>query len=205
MFNACFIKSATKPGGYPEYRDSEGSLLPEVAVAGRSNVGKSSLLNHLFRRRKLAKISTTPGKTRCLNFFVVDDRMLFADLPGYGWAKVSKEIRKQWGPMVQTYLQERTSLQLILLLLDIRRLPNDDDKRLVEWIIAYEKAMILVLTKTDKVSSNVQSANTKKILQSLGLENVHYVHYSTKKDLGRSQLIAMINDALADETAAIQG
>src|SRR5262245_55930539 len=131
--NAKFIKTAVKAKDYPVLRDLSGNILPEIAVAGRSNVGKSSLLNHLFHSPNLVKTSSTPGKTQALNFFTVNDELTFVDLPGYGYAKVPQSIRKEWGPMVQEYLQKREMLKLILFLFDIRRLPNEEDIEFLEW------------------------------------------------------------------------
>ncbi|MCB1112937.1 MAG: YihA family ribosome biogenesis GTP-binding protein [Chlamydiales bacterium] len=197
--NAQFIKTAIKPKDYPNLRDLKGRSMLEVAVAGRSNVGKSTLLNHLFQRKNLVKTSSVPGKTQALNFFTIDDSLAFVDLPGYGYAKVPQKIRSQWGPMVQTYLEEREQLKLLLFLLDIRRIPNDDDLQLLNWALHNGHAMILVLTKVDKVKANERKKNTQKILEAFNLENLHYVHYSAEKNVGRKELIAMINDALRSE------
>lgn len=194
--NPRFVKSAVKPENYPVLRDEGGHILPEIAVAGRSNVGKSSLINHLFRHGKMAKISSTPGKTRLLNFFTIDDSLAFVDLPGYGFAKVPKTVKIKWGEMVQTYLSERSSLQLILFLFDIRRLPTGEDKELLEWIAYNQKSMILVLTKVDKLSKGAREGMRQKILNSFEAENVHTVYYSTTKNEGRPQLIKMINEAI---------
>lgn len=194
--NAEFIKTAVKPDQYPVIRNEAGQILPEIAVAGRSNVGKSSLLNHLFNQKGLVKTSSTPGKTQALNFFKVNDRLAFADLPGYGYAKVPISMRKSWGPMVQNYLAKRETLQLILFLFDIRRMPNDEDRQFLEWIAQNQKAAILVLTKVDKVTVNEKNRNTQKILDAFQTENLHYVHYSVLKNKGRKELIAMIADAL---------
>ncbi len=200
MFKARFIKTAILPKDYPVIRNDSGQLLPEIAVAGRSNVGKSSLLNHLFHTKHLVKTSSTPGKTQALNFFTLDDQLAFADLPGYGYAKVSQSIKKQWGPMVKSYLEKRETLKLILFLLDIRRIPNEEDFQLLDWIVYQQKAMILVLTKVDKVNRNERQLNTTKILDALGASNIHYVYYSATKNQGRRELMAMIKDALEEES-----
>jgi GTP-binding protein len=194
-----FVKSATTSANYPVIRDAGGNLLPVIAVAGRSNVGKSSLLNQLFRRKGLVKTSATPGKTQLLNFFTVDDTLAFVDLPGYGFAQVPVETRKQWGPMVHGYLEQRETVKLILFLFDIRRLPNQDDLQLLNWIVHTNKAVILVLTKVDKVNRGARQSQTQKILKGLGFERLHYVHFSVTENIGRRELIAMIIDALADE------
>ena len=200
--NAKFIKSATKVSAYPVMKLPSGVEMTEIAVAGRSNVGKSSLLNHLFQSRDLVKTSSVPGKTQLINFFTLDGALSFVDLPGYGYAKVPMEVRKNWGPMIQEYLEKRSQLKLILLLFDIRRIPNDEDRELIEWIVAAEKSVILVLTKIDKVTNNEKTANSRKIMQAFNCENLHYTFYSTTKNVGRKELISMLIDALADEKIA---
>lgn len=197
---AKFIKTAILPKDYPLIRNSNGQILPEVAVAGRSNVGKSSLLNHLFLSKHLVKTSSVPGKTQALNFFTFEDQIAFADLPGYGYAQVPQSVKKEWGPMVQNYLEKRETLKLILFLMDIRRIPNQDDLQFLDWVVHCEKSMILVLTKVDKVKREERKANTAKILEALGAGNIHYVNYSTTKNQGRRELLAMIHDALIEES-----
>jgi GTP-binding protein len=200
MSKAKFVKTAILPKDYPVIRNARGQILPEVAVAGRSNVGKSSLLNHLFHSKHLVKTSSTPGKTQALNFFIFEDHLAFADLPGYGYAQVPQSVKKQWGPMVRSYLEKRETLKLILFLIDIRRIPNEDDLQLLDWIAHEQKAMILVLTKVDKVNRNERKMNTEKIIESLGAGNVHYVYYSATKNEGRRELLGMIEEAVADES-----
>ncbi len=197
--NARFITTAMAAKGYPILKDLSGNILPEIAVAGRSNVGKSSLLNHLFHSKGLVKTSSTPGKTQALNFFVVDDKLGFVDLPGYGYAKVPEGTRKHWGPMVQGYLKNRETLKLILFLFDIRRLPNEEDKEFLEWAAHANKAVILVLTKVDKVTTNEKKANTQKIMNAFDTQNLHSVHYSVTKNIGSKELTQMIFEALKDE------
>lgn len=197
--NPKFIKTALKPAQYPILKDSQGNFLPEIAVFGRSNVGKSSLLNDLFKAKNLVKTSSKPGKTQCLNFFTLDERLTFVDLPGYGFAEVPIQVRKNWGPMVQTYLDGREELKLTLFLFDIRRKPVDEDIELLEWIAKANKAVILVLTKVDKVGRSELASNTQQILKAFGCENLHYVHYSVPKKVGRHPLTQMINDALQSE------
>lgn len=203
--NARFIKSATAAKAYPLMKLPSGAEMTEIAVSGRSNVGKSSLLNHLFQSKDLVKTSSVPGKTQLLNFFSLNDTLSFVDLPGYGYAKVPMQVRKNWGPMIQEYLEKRSQLKLILLLFDIRRIPNDEDRQLVEWIAAADKSMILVLTKVDKVTTNEKAANTRKILQAFNCENLHYTHYSTTKNVGRKELISMLIDAILPESDSDDG
>jgi GTP-binding protein len=194
--NAKYVKTALLPKDYPTMRDLSGNILPEIAVAGRSNVGKSSLLNHLFVSKGLVKTSSVPGKTQALNFFTVDDKLAFVDLPGYGYAQVPIKVRKQWGPMIQRYLETRETLKLILFLFDIRRIPNEEDKQLIEWAAYHQKPLILVLTKVDKVTQNEKRSNTQKILHAFDADSLHYVHYSTTKNVGRNELIHKLMDAL---------
>lgn len=200
--SARFVKSAVHPKDFPSLQTPSGQLMPEVAVAGRSNVGKSSLLNHLFQRKGLVKTSSIPGKTQMINFFTVDEAVAFVDLPGYGYAKVPLEVRKKWGPMVHNYLEKRSALKLILLLFDIRRMPNEEDMLLIEWAAQQDKALILVLTKVDKVSTNEKTNNTKKILQAFNCQNLYYILYSTVKNIGRKELVHLITEALSDGAAS---
>lgn len=197
--NPKFITTAIWPKDYPRLLNPSGKPLLEIAVAGRSNVGKSSLLNHLFQSKNLVKTSSVPGKTQAINFFTLDEKIVFVDLPGYGYAKVPVSVRKQWGPMMQRYLKEREELQLILYLFDIRRIPNEEDIQFLEWMAMAGKAVILVLTKVDKVKLNEKKQATQKIMESFGAENLHFVHYSSTKNAGRKELIAMIQDALSEE------
>ncbi len=196
---ARFITSATSSKSYPSDKDSSGKFIPEIAVAGRSNVGKSTLLRSLFRNKRLVKTSATPGKTQLINFFAIDDELIVVDLPGYGYAKVPERIRKCWGPMIQTYLNERQSIQLILFLIDIRRIPNADDFQFLEWAANSQKSVILVITKVDKVSKQEKTKNTQKILDAFNCENLQHVYYSSKQSDGIKELIININNALNSE------
>jgi GTP-binding protein len=148
ILSAEFIKSATEPSHYPE------GVFPEVAFVGRSNVGKSSLINALVRRKNLAKTSNTPGRTQLINFFLINHRYAFVDLPGYGFARVPEAVRRNWGPMVETYLKERTNLRLVILIMDIRRDPVAQDLDLLQWLNQCRIPVLLVLTKIDKLSKS---------------------------------------------------
>jgi len=141
--SARFVKSAQQPDDFP--RDQR----PEVAFCGRSNIGKSSLLNTLTNSRGLARTSSTPGRTQTINFFIIDDRLYFVDLPGYGYAKVAKEIRKNWGPMIENYLRDRPQLKLTIMLVDARMPPTATDVLMKEWLDHCHIQNIIVLTKTD--------------------------------------------------------
>lgn len=194
-----FVKSAVTAEGYPQLKDDQGRLLPEIAIAGRSNVGKSSLINHLFRSPGLARTSSRPGKTQLINFFVLGSSISFVDLPGYGYAEVPLSVRKEWGPMIQDYLQTRTQLQLLLFLFDVRRKPTEEDLQLMEWIAHAEKGVILVLTKVDKLSQSQVVSQTRQILEQFAVPNLHYVHYSVPKNRGRDSLLRLVNDAFQEE------
>ncbi|MBA3956999.1 MAG: YihA family ribosome biogenesis GTP-binding protein [Parachlamydiaceae bacterium] len=193
--HAKFIKTALKPVHYPVLRNVKEQIMPEVAVVGRSNVGKSTLLNHLFQSKGLVKTSASPGKTQAINFFTLNDQLAFVDLPGYGYAKVPLDTRKDWAPMIEQYLTTREPLQLILFLFDIRRIPNEEDLELLEWIAHHGKPVVLVLTKVDKVTVNVRNTNTQKILNALNYE-MPFTHYSATENVGRQELIKKITHLL---------
>ena len=159
--SAEFIKSAVWPPQYPPAK------LPEIAFVGRSNVGKSSLINTLVGRKKLAKTSSTPGRTQLINFFTINEKVSFVDLPGYGFAKVAQLVKKDWGDMIAAYLRERQSLALVVLILDIRRDPSEDDLSLRDWLENYRIPYLYILTKTDKLSNNQSIARKRAIESSL--------------------------------------
>jgi GTP-binding protein len=156
--SAEFVKSAVWPNQYPP------ATMPEIAFVGRSNVGKSSLMNALVGRKRLAKTSNTPGRTQLINFFTVNDRFFFVDLPGYGFAKVPQSIKKDWGEMIETYLRERRNLALVIFILDIRRDPGADDLSLRDWLSSYRIPCVVILTKSDKLS-NQQALGHKKLIE----------------------------------------
>lgn len=139
---------------FPTLKDPRGNLLPEIALVGRSNVGKSSLINHLLNQNKLAKTSATPGKTQLLNFFLVDEQFLLVDLPGYGFAKAPPEAVEKWSRAIDAYINQRSTLKLILLLIDSRRDFSPEDRSLIEWAEHKQIPLLLIFTKTDKLSSS---------------------------------------------------
>jgi len=180
--SAEFVISAVRPQQYP------AEELPEFAFAGRSNVGKSSLINTLVSRRKLVQTSSTPGKTRLINFFRVNDALMFVDLPGYGYARVSEEERRKWRPMIEQYLSRRENLKAVVLILDIRRTPNEEDAQLLNWLARREIAAVLVVTKTDKLSKTSQAKQLKIIAGALETDPDELVLFSAKSRQGRDVL-----------------
>jgi len=184
--SADFVTSAVEPSQYP----AEG--LPEIAFAGRSNVGKSTLINCLVNRRNLVKTSSTPGKTRLINFFSVNGRLLLVDLPGYGYAKVSQKERKKWGPMVETYLSGRQSVKGVILLIDLRRLPRDEELQIRDWLTHYQTPLLIVLTKADKLKKNARQKQRQAIAESLGVAPELLVLFSAKTRLGRETVLDQI-------------
>ncbi|MDD5712895.1 MAG: ribosome biogenesis GTP-binding protein YihA/YsxC [Smithellaceae bacterium] len=180
--SAEFVKSATAPSHYPREN------LPEVAFVGRSNVGKSSLINALVQRKNLARTSNTPGRTQLINFFRVNDNVVFVDLPGYGFAKVPEQVRRNWGPMIEDYLKQSAALRLVILILDIRRDPSDEDLLLIEWLIAYGRPFIFVLTKADKLSRNEQIMRKKKIGIVIGEAGGGTILFSARTGEGRTAI-----------------
>ena len=189
--SAEFIKSAVKPSQYPP------ADLPEIAFAGRSNVGKSSLINTLVNRKNLVKTSSTPGRTQLLNFFNVNDRLTFVDLPGYGYAKVPVSVRKEWGPMIEKYLSTRSSLCGVVLIMDIRRKPQDAEIDFILWLKQYNIACILVLTKTDKLSKSKQNKQLHMIASTLELEHGDLTLFSAKTRKGKDAVWNLINHLVA--------
>ncbi len=159
-----FIKSATRPAHYPE------ESLPEIAFAGRSNVGKSSLINILVNRKNLVRTSNTPGRTQLINFFRINDAFTFVDLPGYGFAKVPLAIKKEWGPMMQTYLSRRENLRVVVLILDIRRIPSEEDLQMLQWLQSNGIPPLIVVTKCDKLSKSQRARQVAVIARQIGME-----------------------------------
>ena len=189
-----FITSAVKRNQYPV------DVRPEVAFVGRSNVGKSSIINALTNRKKLAKVSQTPGKTRLINFFLINDEMYLVDLPGYGYAKVSKKEKESWGKTIETYLIEREQLKKVVLLVDSRHKPTADDILMHEWIKHFGYKVIVIATKSDKLSNN-EIGKSKKLIKEtlkLGPEDEFYSFSSVKKN-GKEELIDNIFGDLVEE------
>ena len=168
------------------------SPLPEVAFAGRSNVGKSSLLNSLVRRKSFARVSRTPGRTREINFFRINNGFVLVDLPGYGYARISKEKKAEWRPMIESYLRRTTQLRGIVLLLDIRREPSDDDRAMLDFLAEVEVPTIVALTKTDKLSKAAAREQAAVITRSLALQSEQVIPFSAQTGEGRVELLEAI-------------
>jgi len=172
-----FITSAADKEGFPK------TDLPEIAFIGRSNVGKSSMINALLERKKLVKVGNTPGKTRLINFFNIEDKYIFVDLPGYGYAKTSKAERKKWGRLIESYLKTRTQIKACVLIIDIRRIPSGDDFLMIDWLSDNEIPILLTATKTDKVSRNELEKQINKIAETLSVTPNTVLPFSaTRKD-----------------------
>jgi GTP-binding protein len=177
---------AEKHGWRPE------SSLPEVAFAGRSNVGKSSLLNALVRRKSFARVSRTPGRTREINFFRINNTFVLVDLPGYGYARISKAKKAEWRPMIESYLRRTTQLRGIVLLLDIRREPSEDDRAMLDFLAELGVPTIVALTKADKLNKTDAREKVAKVSRMLALEPDQVIQFSAHSGEGRVELLEAI-------------
>jgi GTP-binding protein len=182
---------ATLGGWRPE------STMPEVAFAGRSNVGKSSLLNRLIHRKKFARVSNTPGRTREVNFFKVNDAFVLVDLPGYGYARVSKERRAEWRPLIESFLRSSTELRGIVQLLDARHDPTGEDRQMLDFLSELEIPTIVVLTKIDKLRPAERKKQVADISAAVGLEQEQVIAFSAVTGEGRDELAEAMNDLIA--------
>jgi GTP-binding protein len=182
-----FLKSAFQKEHFP------AADRPEIAFAGKSNVGKSSLINTLTNRKKLARTSSTPGRTQAINFFDINGRVYFVDLPGYGFAKVPLQVKKSWGKMVEAYLKSRPNLKTVVVILDIRREISPDDLGLLDWLDHYQIQPMVILTKVDKLSRNQAFSRSKtlgKNLEDYGITNP--ILFSAKTGQGREEIWELI-------------
>ena len=180
--SAEFVTSATKPSQYPPAK------FPEMAFAGRSNVGKSSLINTLANRKRLVKTSSTPGRTQLINFFDINDTVTFVDLPGYGYARVPAAVRRKWGPMIETYLSGRRTLKGVVVILDIRRTPREEEFNLITWLEHYAIGRLFVLTKADKLSKTKQDKQRTAVAGSLMMDSSDLILFSAKSRKGREEV-----------------
>lgn len=166
--------------------------LPEVAFAGRSNVGKSSLLNRLVRRKRFARVSNTPGRTREINFFVVNQQFVFVDLPGYGYARVSKEKRAEWRPLIEGYLRSSSELRGIVQLLDVRHDPTGDDRQMLAFLAELGVPTLFALTKIDKLTPKQRAERLPALMDELQLSEDQVIPFSAVTGEGRDELAAAV-------------
>jgi GTP-binding protein len=187
-----FVKSAVYEKDYPEQLSNV-----EFAFVGRSNVGKSSLINSLTNRKKLAKTSKTPGRTQLINYFLINEDTYFVDLPGYGFAKVPMAVKENWGTIIGDYLSSDRK-KLVFVLLDIRRVPSGEDMEMLEWLAHYEVPYTIIFTKTDKLSNNEKFKQLKAIRKKLVFDNDDVLFYSALKCIGREELLEYIEEEIEE-------
>ena len=187
--------TAVKPDQYP------AGDMPEIALVGRSNVGKSSIINSLLNRKGLAKVSSEPGKTRGINFYNIDDTLYFVDLPGYGYAKVSKKEKIFWAKMIETYLNTRNQLKLVVMLVDIRHTPTADDKLMYSWILGRGIGHMVIATKADKIPRGQIQKRLSEIRKVLGIRaDVSLTAYSSETGQQRDQVWNELEKAVLEQT-----
>jgi GTP-binding protein len=181
VLTAEFLRAAENKKDYP------AGELAEIAFAGRSNVGKSSMINCLLGRRNLVRTSKTPGHTRKLNFYMVNAQMMFVDLPGYGFARVPHEIKEKWGPMVEEYIKGRKQLAGVVVIVDARRPPTESDLTLIHYLQAHDKRLIIAATKADKLNRREMSEQGAAIRSMVG-ESMPTVIFSSQNGMGKNEL-----------------
>ena len=185
--NAEMIVSAVKETQYPK------GNIPEIAMVGRSNVGKSSLINKILNRKNFARTSSKPGKTATINFYNIDKKVNLVDLPGYGYAKVSKNEQLAWGEMINHYLENRDQLNLIFLLVDSRHLPTNDDLMMLEWIEHYEIDYYVIATKTDKLKPSQSQKQIDDILEYLDIDESRFITFSAENGENKDKIISILS------------
>ncbi len=188
FFETEFVVSAHRLDQLPQ------DNLPEIAFAGRSNVGKSSLLNTLLNRKQLVKVSSRPGKTTGLNYFLVENAAYFVDLPGYGYAKVGKDLRSQWGKLITSYLQTRSQIACVVVIMDLRHGVKQLDSELLGWLRQHGIPFLTVYTKADKLSGNERSKNSSLLDAGHGLRPDERIIFSATSRLGREPLIERLQN-----------
>lgn len=189
--NADIVISAVSPDQYPN------NQLPEIAVAGRSNVGKSSFINSFLHRKSLARTSGKPGKTRTINFFIVDDLFHLVDVPGYGYARVSKTERNKWAGMMEVYFSSREELVFTILLIDGRHAPTEQDIQMYQYLKYLEIPVLVVATKIDKVKKNQQQKHRQRIIDELQLDEYDdIILYSSETGQGRDEVTGVVAGAV---------
>lgn len=195
--NAAFVLSAARLADCPR------NALPQIAFAGRSNVGKSSVINRLLGRKNFARVGSAPGKTTHINYFLIDQQVYFVDLPGYGYAKVSKQERARWGKLIEQWFADASLLTLGLLLVDIRHRPTADDCNMAAWFKASGKPFAVIANKHDKIKKSEWEPNVARIRETLELpETVPVISFSAEKGTGREELMALILSHIQGETEA---
>lgn len=191
--NPRFITSAFDYKGYPEHN------WPEIAFSGRSNVGKSSMINRLVNRKKLARISSQPGRTQSINFYNIDDRLFFVDLPGYGFARVPRRIKEEWGQLIDDYLANRPNLAGIIQIVDARHKPTNDDQMMVNWLKEVGFPTLVVATKIDKLKRSQRDKQEKLIKSTLQLvEDFDFCYFSAQTGEGRGKIYSFIKDLMKE-------
>lgn len=191
LSRARYELTAVKPEQYPF------GNMSEVALVGRSNVGKSTIINTLLNRRNLARISSEPGKTRGINFYNIDDMLYFVDLPGYGYAKVSKKQKGSWGGIIETYLNSRRQLDMVVMLVDIRHAPSEDDRVMYKWIQEHGLPHVVVATKADKIPRSQIHARMQDIRKVLGMgDGIAVIPFSSETRQGKDETWAAIRSVM---------
>ncbi len=176
------------------------NIHPEAAFAGKSNVGKSSLINALMNRKSLARTSAQPGKTQTINYYNINDALYFVDLPGYGFARVSGSVKEQWGKMVERYLKRSAQLKAVFLLLDIRHAPSENDRMMYDWICANGYRPIVIATKLDKIKKSQVSKQKQLILNTLGAkEGITLIPFSAQTKEGREEIYEILDGILEQQ------
>ena len=196
------IKTADFITSMAQYGPFEGRGLPQVAVAGKSNVGKSSLINKLCRRNKLARTSATPGKTRLINVFLLNQYFHLIDLPGYGFAKVDKKEKARWGKMMQDYFEQAEELRHVLCLVDIRHEPTEDDKQMNTFLRQMGIPFTVIATKADKISRGARQKQLAPICRALLVQPWEVICFSSEDGTGRDQLLELLERVTAQEPDA---
>ena len=195
LHNAEFIKSVVSP------RDFMRDGRPQVVFAGKSNVGKSSVINKILNRKNFARVGASPGKTVHINYFLIDNYAYFVDLPGYGYAKVSQEIRNKWGKMIERYLHASTQLKAVLLLVDIRHAPGENDVTMYNWIVANGYEPVIIATKLDKIKRSQKDKNIKVIRETLGCgKETKIIPFSAVSKQGKEEIWNLIEDSIQTST-----
>lgn len=192
---ARFVQSLSTFKAFP------GQGLPEIAMVGKSNVGKSSLINNLTRNGKLARTSSEPGKTRLVNLFLINDTFFLVDLPGYGFARASKQEKDKWAGMIEGYLQQSEHLKRVFQLVDIRHAPTQDDQLMVEYLRHYEIPFTVIATKADKLSKAQRSRNIPVICRTLAVQPWEVLVHSSKDSTGREVLLDLIESDISNADA----